>query len=183
MSSEDLKRHKRVHTGEKPYCSVQNPSKFCENSQEFASYYNSFYIISDIIHILWASFRLSGAFILKLICDQQHFTLWVFANRIYHRTNHPTHTLELIVLQEVWRVTIAIRLTPRLHQTIEWRWVIYTYVGWNKRIYSLKKIIYKKDLTTHRQIRLYNRYFPHDACSKVQEVTSSKQLTGMQSGV
>ena len=40
---------------------------------------------------LCLDFRLSGAFILKLICDKQHFTLWVFANRIYHGTNHPTH--------------------------------------------------------------------------------------------
>ena len=35
----------------------------------------------------------------------------------------------------------------------------------------------------HRQIKLYNRYFPHDARSKMQEVTSSRQLTGMQSGI
>ena len=60
------------------------------------------------------------------------------------------------------------------------------HLGWNKRIYSLKKIYLQKKsnyASSTNKIIHYNRYFPHDARSKVQEVTSSKQLTGMQSGV
>ena len=60
------------------------------------------------------------------------------------------------------------QLPPRLYQTIEWRWVIYT-------IYLQQRSNYA---STNK---LYNRYFPHDARSRVQEVTSSRQLTGMQS--
>ena len=111
-----------------------------------------------------------GHFYPQAKMQQTAFYTMSFANRIYHGTNHPTHP-ELIVLQEVWSVSIIMRLLPRLYQTIEWRWVIYT------------NLFTKKVLTMHRQIKLYNRYFPHDARSKMQEVTSSRQLTGMQSGI
>ena len=42
------------------------------------------------------------------------------------RDQPPDTYLELIVLQEVWSVSIIMRPLPRLHQMIKWRWVIYT---------------------------------------------------------